>query len=419
MDLYRRRLEELRDLLARLRRVEELPGLLHKQEEVLRASFSEQRASLAEQSEREEKRLADLSAQLDLLERTLRAREQAIQQLAKEKTLGFPWLAEAYEEFLTLQDELLNDLLRSKDRPAPKAAEAIREARSLRRLAEKKAKVFEYVLRYYEALFPWLSDLRGEDVDDLLIAITAEKAPTTEVEVEDAARQWLTDAEYASLPAAEKYQLALDRYWRSRKRPWQLGRDYERYVGYIYETQGFAVYYQGIVEGLEDLGRDLVATKGDHVEIVQCKYWAKQKTIHEKHINQLFGTATAYRIDHPNEDVLAVFYTSTSLSPRAMQFADILDVRYVDNFPLSEYPWIKCNVSRRDGSKIYHLPFDQQYDRTIIEEERLECYVKTVAEAEALGFRRAMRWRGGESAEESLPRVRSPSRGRSHRRTLR
>jgi hypothetical protein len=51
-------------------------------------------------------------------------------------------------------------------------------------------------------------------------------------------------------------------------------------------------------------------------------------------------------------------------------------------------------VSRKDGIKIYHLPFDQQYDRTIIEEERNERYVETVKEAEALGFRRAFRWKG-------------------------
>jgi hypothetical protein len=50
-------------------------------------------------------------------------------------------------------------------------------------------------------------------------------------------------------------------------------------------------------------------------------------------------------------------------------------------------------VSLRDGTKIYDLPFDQQYDRTLIEYKD-ECYVETVAEAEKLGFRRAFRWRG-------------------------
>ena len=63
------------------------------------------------------------------------------------------------------------------------------------------------------------------------------------------------------------------------------------------------------------------------------------------------------------------------------------------------YPSVKCNVARRTGNKIFHLPFDQQYDTVLIEEERLECYVKTVSEAEALGFRHAYRWKG----ETSIP----------------
>ena len=48
----------------------------------------------------------------------------------------------------------------------------------------------------------------------------------------------------------------------------------------------------------------------------------------------------------------------------------------------------------KDGEMIYHLPFDQMYDRVVIEPEKGECYVKTVAEAEQKGFRRAYRWRG-------------------------
>jgi len=43
----------------------------------------------------------------------------------------------------------------------------------------------------------------------------------------------------------------------------------------------------------------------------------------------------------------------------------------------------------RDGVKIYHLPFDQQYDRTKIIPDKGEKYVYTVAEAEKAGFRRA------------------------------
>jgi hypothetical protein len=165
-------------------------------------------------------------------------------------------------------------------------------------------------------------------------------------------------------------------------------------IGYLYESRGHSVYYQGIVEGLADLGQDLICIKGNKTEIVQCKYWSKEKQIHEKHIFQLLGTVIAYRIDHPKMRVTPWFITSTNLSETAKKFAKELDIRFAEKYPLKSYPCIKCNVSRRDGTKIYHLPFDQQYDRTLVEEERNECYVETVKEAEALGFRRAFRWKG-------------------------
>ncbi len=51
---------------------------------------------------------------------------------------------------------------------------------------------------------------------------------------------------------------------------------------------------------------------------------------------------------------------------------------------------VKCNIAA-NGERIYHLPMDQQYDRVVIAKKG-ECYVRTVAEAERLGFRRAKRW---------------------------
>jgi len=387
MGRYETRLNELRQLIDRLRWLEALPHQIREQETRFHQIISQ-----------EKRALIGLKEDLEVRSETLDAREEAIHRLATEKTDGFPWLADAYNEFLGWQDDLLADILRVKRREAPKASEAVRGISSARRLTERRAKVLEYKLRYYESLFPWLTDLTGEDIDDLLISLNHVEQSEENGE-KDPAKQWLTDGEYAQLPTSDKYQLALDRYWRKRKRPWEIGRDYERYVGYLYEKKGLRVHYQGIVEGLQDLGRDLIAGKGDSVEIVQCKNWSKDKTIHEKHIFQLFGTVTAYRIDHPQETVTGTFCTSTALSDRAKQFADTLGIRMIENFPLQRYPCIKCNVSMRDGTKIYHLPFDQQYDRTIIEEERPERYVETVAEAETLGFRRAYRWRGASSEQ--------------------
>lgn len=335
---------------------------------------------------------------------------EAINALAKEKSHGFPWLAQAYADYFHLQDLRRASYLEHKAYPALKAAEHVREVASARRIAEKLYRTLKYQLEYYEKLFPWLVEFTSEDIDDLIRTFLDKKGRDALEEPEEPERKWLTDPEYQNLPTVERNQRALDRYSQRKKSKWEIGRDYERYIGYSYEMSGYNVYYQGIIEGLEDLGRDLIAVKGDNIEIVQCKCWSQERTIYEKHIFQLFGTTIEYYLKNMenkqpfqpalfpellrSEGIKARFITSTKLSEKAKGFARVLQVEVVENFPLQHYPSIKCNVSRRTGEKIYHLPFDQQYDRTLVEEERNECYVETVKEAEALGFRRAFRWRG-------------------------
>jgi hypothetical protein len=136
----------------------------------------------------------------------------------------------------------------------------------------------------------------------------------------------------------------------------------------------------------------VIAERDGEIEVIQCKRWAQHKVIHEKHVFQLFGTVVALRIERPQARVRGTFVTTTSLSERAREFARQLDIGVQEQFPLADYPRIKCNVARANGERIYHLPFDQQYDTTVIEPERGERFVATIAEAEQLGFRRAWRW---------------------------
>ena len=263
--------------------------------------------------------------------------------------------------------------------------------RNLRRI-EQERRVLHYVVEYYESLFPWLEELRDPNIDDDLISSAGEDGPS-QVNT-DPARKWLTAAEYESLNSAEKSDLALERYAQRKKSNWEIGRDYERYVGYRMEQDGYAVSYQGIIEGLADLGRDLVCARSGKTKVIQCKRWSAQKEIHEKHVFQLFGTLTAYRIDNLDETAEGVLVTSTKLSSRARQFAHALEIEVWDGYKPGEYPVVKCNIARETSEKIYHLPFDQMYDRTVVEPQRGEKYVWTAAEAEELGFRRAFRWQG-------------------------
>ena len=318
----------------------------------------------------------------------IKSKDMALEKLASEKIKGFPWLGEAWADYIDLLDKKKQVYLYNKKNPGKKSAEVVSEIKKEKRVLVTENKILNYTLKYYEYLFPWLADFREDGVEELLISVHERD----DGQNGDRAIDWLSQAEYEQLPNAEKYQRALDRYKNSRSKPWQIGRDYERYIGYLYEQKGYSVYYQGIIEGFNDMGRDLICKKTNETLVVQCKCWSQHKTIHEKHINQLFGTSVMYGIENPKEEVVPIFVSSTAISDKAKLFSKALGVEILENCKLDKnYPIIKCNISKKDGTKIYHLPFDQQYDTAVISTKG-ECYVKTVAEAEKLGFRRAYRW---------------------------
>mgnify|MGYP001583621038 CR=1 FL=1 len=334
------------------------------------------------------------SKSFDASFKKIEEQEKGVIQLAKERQIGFPWLAKAYAEFFELQDRSIIDFMQYKKHSAVSASLVVKEQSRLRREAEKGKKVAQYLVEYYEHIAPFLLDLK-EEVD---IATEQEREllkEYSEEELQDETTHYLTKEEYRKLPTIERNQMALDRFWKRPKSKWLIGRLYERYVGYLFEKDDYDVDYVGIFKGFEDLGRDLICRKGNDFVVIQCKNWAEFRTIYEKHIFQFFGTVFQYKDENKDKKVRAIFYTSTKLSDLARRFSKELNIELKENFKFDrEYPVIKCNVSRIDGTKIYHLPFDQQYDKTKIEKDRGEFYCQTVKEAETAGFRRAFRYKG-------------------------
>lgn len=331
--------------------------------------------------------------------------QKEINKVIEEKSKGFPWLADRIAEYFQFRDFKLGDYFEKKFMTALSTAERVKEIAKEKRVLKKEFLIARNFVQYYENLFPWITEYVGDNLDDLIKEVQEEEANNDNDE--DPVLKYITKGEYSKRSDSERNQIALDRYYASRKYSWQIGRDYERYVGYLYEVKGWDVFYQGIELGMEDLGRDLICKKKGVIEIIQCKYWAHHKTIHEKHINQLYGTAVKYYLDLTTTEksksqlelfpdlikkgiIKASFITSTKLSETARKFAEALGITIKENFPLDKYPVIKCNLSST-GNKIYHLPFDQQYDKTQIRTKG-EYYVSTVAEAEKLGFRRAWKW---------------------------
>lgn len=233
--------------------------------------------------------------------------------------------------------------------------------------------------------YPELKDIEDGDMD----------AVKDESEEKEYDSDWLTREEWENLSDEDKSQRVLENYInRHNKSKWQIGRDYEMYIAYRCRKQNLFVKATGIEQRLEDLGRDIIAKSLDgKTYIIQCKCWSKEKLIREKHIAQIFGTAKEYEFSTGSLPgmVVPVLYSTTEFSETARRFAQMLGVQ-LKTEPLAEFPRIKCNIGSR-GDKIFHLPIDQQYDTTVIEPEKGECYAWTVKEAMSRGFRRAIRHR--------------------------
>ena len=55
------------------------------------------------------------------------------------------------------------------------------------------------------------------------------------------------------------------------------GYVYEKYVGQIYEGEGYQVEYLGLKKGFLDGGMDIIISKDDFKAYIQCKYSSKSK----------------------------------------------------------------------------------------------------------------------------------------------
>lgn len=388
--------------------------------------IEEQKAELIKSSKEKEKLMEEtllnkkreLDAEHDAAQRILNERTQflntQIQELNNarkkvedyQKKLFFkikdiPTLSKYFADIAGVEEKNLIASLLYKDRPAYKAAESISLCKNKIWKLQYEIKNLEYRILAYENMFPILKEIEDEPLDLKSDPIEYDDKKG------DRVHYWVKPTEYQELSPAKRNQLALERYWNRQKTNSEIGIDYEKSIGYWeYQKKGWQVSYFGIEKGFDDLGRDLICDNTEGIiHVVQCKCWSSKKEIHENHINQLFGTTVRYYLEHfpggitdflkklKHKKIVPVFYTSTKLSETAKSFADSLNIEVHEEVPLKIYPMIKCNISQRTGERIYHLPFDQQYDNIKIDPPN-EFIALTVAEAHAAGFRRAFRWHG-------------------------
>jgi len=353
-------------------------------------TIREKNATIKEQ----ESQISFLRTQCEQDESIIKNIDKDYKKLIESNMTSIPWLAGMMGDFMTYEMELI---AREQDwgydkRRLSKVA-TIREIREKATQITAQGKEAIYQLEYLKQLFPNLDDYLETDYKDIFIP--------SNISDFDPVRKYLSKEEWNRLGESEKNQLALDRYIKSQKSKWQMGRDYELFIAHEYIKQGYEVDTYGSYMQLEDHGRDLIAKKEDKTLIIQCKYWSKSKQIHEKHIYQLYGTVVSYCIENKKslDDVQGMFVTNITLSDFANKAARYLRIKAVQNYEFKEFPRIKCNIgwNEHEGKTyIYHLPMDAQYDKVKISKSG-EFYAFTVKEAEDAGFRRTYKWHGSEN----------------------
>lgn len=400
-------LEKENELIKLKNNVEDTQRSLLDREKVVNEKENKLVYKIEQTNQSVEKSLQKLRLEEDKAEERKTKINEAVEKIIHENSKGFPWAAQIISDYIDALDDRLANYLEMKAHPAKRAADIIREIKSEKRKLEYDFKITKYTIGYYESLFPSLKEYTDDDSDELSDSFPFDSSQYDGDDEYDPAINLLSKADQ-KLSHIERLERALENYFKYSKSRWEKGKKYERYIGYYFENKGYSVNYHGIEKRLEDLGIDLICKRQNETLLIQCKHW-KSRLIREASINQLFGTSVKYTIENfcnnqqrtfmfsdllSNYHVIPMIITSGQLSDTANNFAKVLGIQVYENIPLERYPIIKCNINRQTNEKIYHLPFDQQYDSTIIEPERGEFYASTIAEAEKKKFRRAYRWHG-------------------------
>ena len=248
--------------------------------------------------------------------------------------------------------------------------------------------------QYQEAKTAYQAKLAS--MDEKFLALAKEHEETIQLQEFENLRRFISYDEFFQNTSANRCQLALHRYNSLKKTPYEVGLMYERYIGYLYETEGYTVRYHGAVKQYKDRGIDIIVNKkhSKDVLIIQCKNWNQKSVIRENTISQLAGSVEFMKKEkYPTKNVSGILYATCGITEEAQQFAEQLNIKLFCHFPLKDYPKIKCNQSTTSGEKIYHLPFDFHYDRVFINPADGDLYVSTTQEAERYGFRHAKKWK--------------------------
>ena len=208
--------------------------------------------------------------------------EEAYSQAMKTSN-PFRHVAEMYADWETIVYEKAAHFQRTKPHPAIKRAEEIKELREKTRTHIREFKEMKFKYLFLLDAFP---ELKQYVDDEEALAHLADYKDFDDFKNErDEVFDWLSPEEYRNMSEVKRNQLALDRYKKGKKSDWQVGMEYEMYIGHLLRENKFAVIQFGIEKGLNDLGRDIIASRVEngirYIYIIQCKNWSKGRPVHE------------------------------------------------------------------------------------------------------------------------------------------
>lgn len=161
---------------------------------------------------------------------------------ADKSTPSMSWLSEQYADFFDWSIQKVEMYLEIY-RKAYSSAQTVRNMRAKMKEEIKSLRIYKLRSTYYEKMFPFLADLIADD-EAVLPANEYAEYDQADAATDEAAR-WLSAEEYGKLSETERNQRALDRYGKRRKTSWEIGRDYEAYIGHMYSQDGYHVEYFG------------------------------------------------------------------------------------------------------------------------------------------------------------------------------
>lgn len=301
-------------------------------------------------------------------------------------------MLELFEEYTTKRFEQLYNYFSFKKNPSYKSAHYVAEIKQEFKQLEKENRELKLILsQFYDEETEKIENEKQENIFD------------TEKQAFNYSK--ISKEIWDGLNYIEKLDVVLEKYISSWKNKLNIGLEFERFCGYNLEKSGYSVKYWGILKGKADGGIDLIATKKNKILYVQCKYWGNSKTIRENTISQLFGASFKMALDNKetyesfidkikSKKIEMALFTKTELSQEAKDFCDKLNIKYIENVTIEDYPRVK---TIEGTEKIFYIPSDLQYDKIIVNSTSKKYgRVYSCLEANQKGYRHCFKWRGNE-----------------------